>query len=820
MRNTLLRAAVLGELVAAAAGMALMTPMVAIAQEQARPTALEEVVVTARKREETVLEVPIAISAISAKEIAAAGITNINDLNGVAPGLNFIGGVGNGPGGRSQGSVVFRGMAPTTGAIREQSGSLFVDGMYVSGGPAAVDTSDVERIEVLRGPQNAYFGRSTFGGAVNFITRTPGEELKGEVSLSGGNFGSWGANASVEGGLIDGKLTGRLSGVSFKRGAQYTSADGGALGEEKTQSITGTLYATPTDNWSIRLRLHLQQDDDGPVTNSYIRGMQYGSTCPGETFRGADADGNSVSFALSRPYFCGSNPLPSIDSLPDHFITANTSMYPAVLASIGRPNLWHDLVVNNSTNNPLMARAPHMTDFGMRRDVTRIALQSDYTFANDISLVTNFGYNENSQITVYDVDRADVENAYAALPAFDDSWSAELRLQSGQEQKLRWMIGASYFEYNVENQQIGYQINVRYGGALPTAPYANTRTDETYTVPALFGSIEYDILDNLTVGADARYQKDKTETVNFTTSTTSSFEFTNTLPRVFVRYEPIPDLSLYATWGQGVSPGQLNGNFANYTESQKAEICAQFPTCGALAPLPEVDNYELGIKQRLFDGRAQYSVSVYQMDWKNINTGVSVVVSTTPFVLGFIAPNNATMKGIELEGSMLITDAWDVGMSLSYQKNEYDDFYNPTVGTLTSGVTHFDGNNLPKAPDSTAMLTSTYRGALGNSWNWFVRGDVIYTGKIWDSEANIYQIDSYTKMNARLGFDNEQFSIEIYGRNLFNDDSWVYTNRSTSLSEPGALLQVPYNGSVTTVQGNILTPSSKREFGAKVTYRF
>jgi iron complex outermembrane recepter protein len=313
-----------------------------------------------------------------------------------------------------------------------------------------------------------------------------------------------------------------------------------------------------------------------------------------------------------------------------------------------------------------------------------------------------FGYNDNSQMSVYDVDRSDQENAWAALPAFDKSWSAEVRLQSGQNQKLRWLVGMSYFDYQTESQQIGYQINVRFGGALPTVPYANTHTDDTYTVPAIFGSIEYDILDNLTVGADVRYQEDKTETKNWTTNTTSSFKFTNTLPRVFVRYEPIPDLSLYATWGTGVSPGQTNGNFANYTESQQDEICAQFPSCGALAPLPEVTNYELGIKQRLLDGRFQYSLSLYQMDWENINTIVSAVVSTSPFILGVIAPNNATMKGVELEGTYLLTDAWSVGLSYTYQKNEYDDFYNPTMSTLTSGVTHFDGNSLPKTPSTTA----------------------------------------------------------------------------------------------------------------------
>ena len=812
----------LGESLVVLGSLAMLAPDLARAADEPRVTMLEEVTVTARKREETVLTVPIAITALSAEDLERAGITSVNDLNAIAPGLNFQGTIGNGPGGRAQGTISFRGMVPTTGTAREASGSLFVDGMFVSAGLQSVDMSDVERVEVLRGPQNAYFGRSTFGGAINLITRTPGDELGGGIDVWGASRDAYGFSANVEGGLIEGKLTGRLQARMDERGAQYTAADGGALGEQSTKSITGTLYATPNDNLWIRARAHLQQDDDGPFDISYIRGLQYGSLCPGETFHAANADGERITFQLSRPYFCKSNPLPSLGSLPKQFMTANTDMFPAVLQTIGKPTLFYDMLARNSTNNRYVARAPHMTDYGLRRDVTRLSLQSEYAFENGITLSGGIGYDDVPQMSVYDVDRSNQENAFSILPELTDSLSAELRLTSSQEQRLRWMIGASYFEQHREAQQIGYQINVAVGQPLPVNGFANTITDETSTVPAMFVSVDYDILDNLTVGGELRYQEDETENVNFTTNTKSSFSFDDTLPRVFVRYEPIPDLNLYATWGKGVALGQLNGNFANFTESQKEEVCAQVSPCGELAPLPKVENYELGIKQRLLEGRLQYALSIYQMDWTDINTGVSVIVSTSPFVLGVIAPNDATMKGVEFEADMLITEAWSVGMTLNFMENTYDEFFNATLATLTSGVNRFDGNELPKAPSETASLTTTYNGRLGSKWSWFVRGDVLYTGKMWDSEANIFELDDYATVNARLGFHKDDgLGVDIYASNLFDDDAWTYASRSTSLGEPGALLLVPYGTSpATTVQGSNLAPIQRREVGVRLSYRF
>ena len=134
------------------------------------------------------------------------------------------------PTGRFQGTIIFRGLnASSFGAPRDNSGSLFIDGVFVSGGQQSVNTADVERIEVLKGPQNAYFGRSTFGGAVNFITRNPSADFGGEVNLRATARGSVDGDASIEGSIASG-LTGRITAYTHNKVAQYFATDGGELG--------------------------------------------------------------------------------------------------------------------------------------------------------------------------------------------------------------------------------------------------------------------------------------------------------------------------------------------------------------------------------------------------------------------------------------------------------------------------------------------------------------------------------------------------------------------------------------------------------------
>ncbi|MCC6172111.1 MAG: TonB-dependent receptor plug domain-containing protein, partial [Gammaproteobacteria bacterium] len=184
-------------------------------------TGLEEIVVTARKRDEALLDTPLSVQAFTSKDIESAGLRNLEDVAALTAGMNFQK-LGNSQSGRYNSAIRFRGLELLVTTPTNQTGSLFVDGVYILGGAASLQFTDIERIEVIRGPQAAYFGRGTFGGAINYVTADPASDFRGRVGLDySPNFGSTGVTASVEGPLLGDTLSGRLSIASNKRGAMF-----------------------------------------------------------------------------------------------------------------------------------------------------------------------------------------------------------------------------------------------------------------------------------------------------------------------------------------------------------------------------------------------------------------------------------------------------------------------------------------------------------------------------------------------------------------------------------------------------------------------
>jgi outer membrane receptor protein involved in Fe transport len=155
------------------------------AQAQGQGLQLEEIIVTARKTEESLQDVPIAITAFTAQAIEEAGIESVVDLASQTPGFSFNQGFGRSGGGNADASSrpSIRGMSSILGTA---NASFFVDGIFVSGNPTSYQLDNLERVEVIRGPQSALFGRQTFGGAINFVTRRPTDETRGQVNLTGG----------------------------------------------------------------------------------------------------------------------------------------------------------------------------------------------------------------------------------------------------------------------------------------------------------------------------------------------------------------------------------------------------------------------------------------------------------------------------------------------------------------------------------------------------------------------------------------------------------------------------------------------------------
>lgn len=861
--------------VGAVALITTLGPQFAAAQEAriSADTALDEVVVSARKRNETLLEVPLAITAFTAEQIERQQIYDIRDLSAISPGMTFQAVGGNGPGGRFTGNLYFRGLTFTAPLPRQQTGAVFVDGIYVLGGVQAVNTVDVERIEVIKGPQNAYFGRNTFGGAINYITRQPAREFRAHVAGSAETRGSFNGSLSVEGPLWGEVLRGRMVLLSNTKGAHYTARDGGELGEETTESITGSLVFEPNENFSARIRMHVQRDEDGAPATSHLSGGAHGTSCAGKVYTNRFNDGSPRTFTVGIPYFCSG--IPTLSILGEkNIVSTNTSLVSQrVLAAGGSATLLSDAFIRNQAlirnpnsvltpctpvsvtnclySDPLISRAPRLDHFGLKREVTRFTTQLQYTFDNGMSAVLNFGRNTNDTMTINDPDRSDIENVYTAAPALFEDRAIELRLASSPENRLRWMVGVNSYDGRFDahtNGSVNYTVGNAPGSPIPIVMVQNTppnRDGEVAEVRAAFASFDFDITSQLTLSAEGRYQKDSAQLqapVVPGVAAPSPAEFTDTMPRFILKWQPNSSTNLYVNWAKGILPGQFNNQYINPPNPPggtsdvafvRQQIEAVFPGVSEKAPSPELTSLEFGLKQRLLDNRVEYSVALYDMKWEKMLSGSALTVAARPgpgapslILTGVLIPGDSKIRGIEFDGTARISEKWDVNLRLDVKKTEYLRFFDPFIQQLTGNSSNgirFDGNELPRIPKTTGSVATTWRDRLTSEWDWYLRGEANYTGRAWESAANLVQTDPYTRVNLRLGFETTGLLTELYCKNCLNDLNWDYGFRSVSFREPGGALLVPLPLTPPTVnfqQGIIVQPPDKRVVGIRFRYEF
>jgi iron complex outermembrane receptor protein len=788
----------------------------AVAQESAGAVpdaSLAEVVVTARKREEKLLDVPISIQAFSEQQARESGIRDLQTLKDFA-GFQLPSVLSTSPAGRFYGVVIFRGLqASAFGAARDSSGSLFVDGIFVSGGQQSINTADVERIEVLKGPQNTYFGRSTFGGAVNFITRNPSEDFGGTVNLTTTARGTIDGDVSVEGALVPGKLTGRLTAFTHNKVDQYVAGDGGGMGGEKSQGLTGTLYFTPSDKAWVRLRGQYQQDDDNAGDTALLSANTYAAgACTGKVFPGFNGRTGVQGITLARNYFC--NGIPSLATVLGDTITTSTAV----------PLGLRDALRANPLNVPFFGDVPNLTHSGLRRNALRASAQAGYTFANDWSVGLNVGYNNQQSVSIYDIDRTNALAFLSAQAFRSEDLTADLRFLTDPSKPVRLLVGVSNYSSKYEVAQYDWQY------LSSTATRSTNFTNERAHVPAVYASIDWDILKNLTFTAEARYQKDKPISYN-PAGQKFEAEFKDTLPRFSLKYSPIDDLNLYASYSKGVQPAGFNGTYPNLNAAQQAFVQSVYPGIGIYSLVPKVSAYEVGAKQRLFDGRVDYTVAIYQMDWDNAvstsalfnpaacfnTTPATQFTAACPLGIGGTSiqtPNDARIKGVEFAITGRITPQWTVQFTGDYKDAKWKKYantgFNATAGLTAPGdVYRADGNHLGRVPDFQGTLSSTFRGAtFSNGMNWYVRGDALYTGKAWDSDLNVIQTKDYVRVNAHVGLEKDSFLIELFSTNLFNDKTWDYAGITVELS--GNFTQ----------RALLVQPAQKREVGLRMSYKF
>jgi len=772
----------------------------------AAPESLKQVTVTARKRKETMLEVPISIQTLSERELRAAAITDVKEL-GAQTGFNFSSSQGSGAQGRAFGVTTFRGLQGDLNFPWENSGGVFIDGIFISGGVASIGMSDVARVEVLKGPQNAFFGRSTFGGAVNFITKNPASKLGGTVNASVDHRGSTDIDGTIEGPLLADKLNGRLSFGGNNKVAQFHATDGGDLGAQKTSFVTGTLYFTPTDSVWLRLRGHYQRDEDSSPASGYIAAGSNNS-CTGKSYTGNDRNGNAVSFTPSVSYFCGG--VPSFKDVGAGIFDANTALPANTVAAM----------VNNSLNDPFLAKSPKLTHSGMLRDTTRLSAQAGISLPKDMDLALNAGYNESASTSIYDLDVTKTNNFYALQTNPTKDLTLDARLSSSAKEALRGIVGVSYFTSTYQLSQI--DISSVYGQLTPTRSTGNY-LDLHSVVPAVYASAEYDINKQWTVSTEARYQSDKIEFTSLAGVTTSNTS-KNFLPRLTLRYKPDANLSAYVNFARGVQPLTVNGGYTNASAAGKAYLRSLYPDIGEFTAQPKLDSIEIGLKQQV-NSSLQFAAAVYDQKWKNrlsgsavfnpTSCGTTVSTPACPFSAAgssISISNDAHIRGLELTVDAQLNAQWVAGAYVDIKHATWDKFDAANASVLTGTAVNFNGNDIGRVPKYTLAANTTYRYGLSDGWSAYTRGDLSYTGKRWDSDFNLVEVSGYSRVDLRQVFEKKDFSIEFFAKNLFDSRGWASVARSVNL---GLTPLVNFSQ-----QGLLVNVQDARSVGARVRYSF
>ncbi len=713
----------------------------AVAQE------IEELTVTARRTEETIIGIPLSVAAFSSEDLQNRGIRDLNDISDFSPGFH-----------RQSQSVARNDRGFNTLAMRGVSAGVgvFVDGAPVNGANLP-GLMDYERVEVVKGPQSAYFGRGTFSGAINFITRAPSEDFSTRVDLRYERFNSIDVTGAVEGPIVPGKLSARLSGRVYHTDGSYEDAayPDVRLGNRNTRSISATLEATPTDALKVRVYGVRWTDSDGLPANGRLGPGQFNCN-PG-----------------AAQYICG-----EIGEPPRSSQTWQQSLPP--------------LAYNVLTNAPGYFQPGFLDHLGITRRGTQARVLVDYDL-NDWHIGGIGSYGEDRwgfMQTLFSIDVRNLPNPnYASnptglLPQVYQNTSGnnvnhdrylEARVDSPATNRLHGSLGFNFFYGRTQSITRAFTVT---GYQLSSPPAIS----KNYT-KSVFGALAYDFTDQLSLNLEGRYQVDDTQEIRVSTTTANfSATFKAFAPRAIVQYKPNADTTVYVSYSEGTRPGTFNTGFFSATPFVQAQLAAT----GVVPPIVPQDKmkmWELGYKAQLFDNRLRILAAAYYGKWVNrpITSIIPYYPTPTSQVLANLtitAPNGAVnLHGAEFQADFAMTENLTLSGTFAIADTDIRKTYCSDC-LAVSGNPFPVGTQLPGYSKYTGTFSATYEHELATDYKGHLRGDVVYASKIYDSEGNFAWTPASAILNLRAGVTHSDYLVELYVNNVFDSRAPIGLNRS------------------------------------------
>lgn len=682
---------------------------------------IEEVVVTATRRSESIQDIPASVSTFGADEIENLKIDDVGDLAGTLPNLSSVQPYGEG----GSPFFVLRGVTTTDYTFSQSSPiALYVDDA-VRGLPILEigHMYDIERIEVLRGPQGSLYGKNATGGAVNIITKRPGFEKDGYLTLGYGNFNRIEVKGAFQGGLVDEVLAARVAFSYVRDDGQIDNKLAGRDDDLGTDFLSGRVSFgyTPNDRFDAVLRLYHQRNDTRPysafseVTDTGFTG---GLTRAGLGFHDSRSQRTDVFWESENT---GINLTMNFDVSSNYTLTSVTSYDDAKL------------------------------DYQADDDGLELALDESNLFAKNLK-----------------------------------QFVQELRIVSDNEGPFNWIGGAFFSSDEMDNSTVIYTLDDPALGfvdtlssVLGTPPTGGTGFHfgnffhQERDSWAAYINTEFEVSPSVTLRAGVRYSEDDVEVSDYDAffgETTSAGErilsfpvfldagqsedYDNTSVEAGLDWQVNDDVLGYFNFSQGYRSGAINGQaFGDAT----AEITAARPE--------EVDSYEVGVKSTLRDGSLNLNAAYFHYDYTNQQF---LIAEGGGFLFPLRNAPRAKVDGFEADFQLQATDSFRLTGAVGLLNAEYEEL--EILGTSAAG------NQMIGAPEFTANIRIDWKFASTATGDWSLNLGGAYQSEVFFTpfeEAALSQ-DAYWVMNGRLSLDKDRYSFGLWTKNLLDEEFFIY----------------------------------------------
>lgn len=726
---------------------------------------LEEVIVTARKREESLLDVPISITAFGADILSNPTIDDISNLAALAPNVEFsssppISGTSNAA------AVFIRGIGQNDFLATNDPGvGIYLDGVYIARSVGGVlKVNDIERVEILRGPQGTLFGKNTIGGAVNVVSRLPSNEARASVALTGGSKDRQDVALSAEGPLAE-NLTGRISLLDENRaGYVERTLDGKDLGNINRLTTKANLAWQAADWANFRLGLdstHQRQNGAAEVMTEISVSSRDLSTIPPSQWTLYE----TFNTLIAAPVY--------------------DSQWDARWLSEGR--------LENYGTGPSEDNI----------DVDGASLIGDFNLSPSVLLTSITGYRTLNGTYSRDADSSPLPHAHLITEDEQSQFSQELQLTGKNIDSLSWTLGLFYFNEEVDNHQDAIIMD---GIFAATGGFADATFDLTNQVDvdsrAIFGQATWQATEKLALTGGGRFTREQKDFFIdvFTANNKSQIigpeqkptdTWNNSSPMFSADYKYAPKGMVYASYSEGFKGGGYNGRQINPPTDPVSGV----PFIDTFDP-EEATSFEAGFKQEF--NIIALQGAVFSTDYTNMQVSV-----LTPGINNLIAVTidnaaKAKIDGAELEAQATLS-AVKLSSGIGYLNARYSDLSDNTLLNKNA--------ELEKIPEWNAHISGQYDLDLDDLGLMEFVLSLSYKSKTYNDPLNIESMaqPGFSLLNGNVTWSSmsKNLKLSLFGNNL-TDEKYLMSGASA----------------LDSVGNTTLTLARGRELGLTLSYEF